>query len=100
MRLKWIRDGVEDYEYVNLLKKAGKGSWALPIVQSVGLNWTTWTRDINALASVRMQLGQELDALGGGSSSGSPSAPGSPPPPRAPINPSTPPPFPFPPTTS
>src|SRR5579859_8040890 len=89
MRLKWIRDGVEDYEYVNLLKQAGKGSWALPIVQSVGLNWTTWTRDINALASVRMQLGQELDALGGGSSSSPPSAPGSPSPASGGINVST-----------
>src|SRR5579863_3570972 len=78
MRLKWIRDGIEDYEYVALLKKAGKGSWALPIIQSVGLNWTTWTRDLNALASARQQLGQELDSLGGGSSGGVPSAPTNP----------------------
>lgn len=89
MRLKWIRDGVEDYEYVNLLKKAGKGTWAVQIAQSVGLNWTTWTRDINALASARMQLGQQLDALGGGSGSSTPSAPGSPSPASGAINVST-----------
>jgi len=88
MRLKWIRDGVEDYEYVNLLKQAGKGAWALQISQSVGANWTSWTRDINALASARLQLGQQLDALGGGSSS-LPSAPGSPSPASGTINVST-----------
>ena len=76
MRLKWIRDGEEDYEYINLLKQAGKGAWALGISSSVGPNWTNWTRDPNALASARQQLGQELDLLGGGSSP--PSAPSAP----------------------
>jgi hypothetical protein len=70
MRLKWIRDGVEDYEYVALLKAAGKGAWALQVAQGVGPNWTNWTRDPNALESARQQLGQELDTLGGGSSTG------------------------------
>ena len=83
MRLKWIRDGEEDYEYIQLLKQAGKGTWALGVAKTVGPDWTHWTRDINALASARQQLGQELDTLGGGSGStgGSgtaPSAPASP----------------------
>ncbi|PYT30747.1 MAG: hypothetical protein DMG58_13660, partial [Acidobacteria bacterium] len=85
MRLKWLRDGVEDYEYVTLLKSAGKGSWAMTMAQSVGLNWTSWTRDPNALASVRQQLGNQLDLLGGGSSS-LPSAPASPSPASGAIN--------------
>jgi len=85
MRLKWIRDGEEDYEYIALLKQAGKGSWALQIAQSVGPNWTNWSRDINALASARQQLGQELDALGGGSTGSVPSAPSTP---SAPTGPS------------
>jgi hypothetical protein len=83
MRLKWIRDGVEDYEYVALLKKAGKGSWALQVAESVGPNWTSWTRDANVLESARQQLGQELDSLGGGTSSGGTSGSA----PRAPVNP-------------
>jgi len=85
MRLKWLRDGVEDYEYVALLKNAGKGPWAVTMAQSVGPNWTSWTRDTNALASVRQQLGQQLDLLGGGSSS-LPSAPSSPSPASGAIN--------------
>lgn len=67
MRLKWIRDGEQDYEYVALLKKAGKGTWALQVADSVGPDWTNWTRSISALASARQQLGEELDTLGGGS---------------------------------
>jgi hypothetical protein len=66
MRLKWLRDGVQDYEYVALLKAAGQGSQALALAQSVGPNWTSWTRDPNQLASVRQQLGQLLDQLNGG----------------------------------
>src|SRR5215831_9523779 len=27
MRLKWLRKGVEDYEYVEMLKRAGRGAW-------------------------------------------------------------------------
>src|SRR6185437_13551863 len=63
MRLKWLRDGVEDYEYVQMLKNAGQSSFALGLAASVGANWTTWTRDPNQIASVRLQLGQALDQL-------------------------------------
>jgi hypothetical protein len=68
---------------VALLKQAGKGSWALQIAESVGLNWTNWTQNPNTLESARMQLGQELDSLGGVSSSSgttgsAPSAPANP----------------------
>ena len=67
MRLKWLRDGVQDYEYVAMLKTAGQGTWAMGLSASVGPDWTNWTRDTNLLASVRQQLGQELDQLSGGS---------------------------------
>lgn len=66
MRLKWIRDGVEDYEYVALLNKAGYGDWALQIARRVGPDWTHWTRDPNALESARRALGQKLDSLASG----------------------------------
>ncbi len=71
IRLKWIRDGVDDYDYIQLLKNAGYGSWALGLAQGIAPDWTNWTRDSNALASVRQQLGQKLDQLNGGSGGGS-----------------------------
>ena len=67
IRLKWIRDGVDDYDYIQLLKNAGYGSWAMGLAQGIAPDWTNWTRDVNALQNVRLQLGQKLDQLNGGS---------------------------------
>jgi hypothetical protein len=66
MRLKWLRDGVEDYEYVAILKKLGRGDWALQLARGVGSGWSSWTRDRQALESVRQQLGAEINRLSGG----------------------------------
>ena len=78
MRLKWLRDGADDYDYIDLLKKAGQGTWALQVAAGVGTNWSQWSRDGNVAEAARVQLGQKLDTLGGGSLN----------PPAAPTNPS------------
>ncbi len=78
MRLKWLRDGADDYDYIDLLKKAGQGTWALQVAAGVGANWSQWSRDGNVAEAARVQLGQKLDTLGGGSLN----------PPSAPANPS------------
>ncbi|MFN7933200.1 MAG: DUF4091 domain-containing protein [Bryobacteraceae bacterium] len=72
MRLKWLRDGADDFDYIALLKAKGYGDWALQLSRTVGPNWTTWTRDANLLESVRNQLGAKLDELA------APSAPSAP----------------------
>jgi hypothetical protein len=61
MRLKWLRDGVDDYDYLELLKQAGEGEWALEQARLVGPDWTNWTRDPAVLANVREQLGDKLN---------------------------------------
>jgi hypothetical protein len=63
MRLKWIRKSVEDYEYVEMLKKAGRGDWALQIVKTVASDWAHWSRDPETVEKARHQLGQELDRI-------------------------------------
>jgi hypothetical protein len=63
MRLKWIRKSVEDYEYVELLKKAGRGDWALRVVKTVALDWSHWSEDPEAIENTRRQLGVELDRI-------------------------------------
>jgi hypothetical protein len=63
MRLKWLRDGVEDYDYVEILKELGKGDQALQIARSVGPDWTNWTRDANAIESARKKMGEMIDQL-------------------------------------
>ena len=66
MRIKYVRDGVDDYDYVQLLNNAGQGAWALSVARTVGPDWTNWTRDPNAVEAARIQLGNMLDSLGGG----------------------------------
>jgi hypothetical protein len=63
MRLKWLRDGVEDYDYIQILKNLGKSDLALQISRSVGADWTNWTRDPNAIAKARQKLGETIDQL-------------------------------------
>jgi Domain of unknown function (DUF4091) len=63
MRLKWLRDGVEDYEYIEILKKLGRGNWALNVSKTVGADWKNWTRNPSVLESGRRKLGDEIDRL-------------------------------------
>jgi len=63
MRLKWIREGVEDFEYVAILKRLGHEAWALRTARRAAEDWTNWTRDPEVLESVRRELGNEIERL-------------------------------------
>ena len=63
MRLKWLRDGVDDYDYVQILKELGKGDLAMEISRSVGADWTRWTRDPKAIEAAREKLGEAIDQI-------------------------------------
>ena len=63
MRLKWLRDGVEDYEYIQILKNLGKEDVALKIARSVGPDWTHWSRDPGAIEAARQQLGEAINQI-------------------------------------
>ncbi len=63
MRLKWIRKSVEDYEYVELLKKAGREEWALETLRPVAQDWEHWSEDSEAIEKVRQRLGDELERI-------------------------------------
>jgi hypothetical protein len=63
MRLKWLRDGVDDYDYIQLLKQAGYGDWAIQISRGIAPDRTNWTRDTNALEAARLKLREMLDGL-------------------------------------
>jgi hypothetical protein len=62
LRLKWIRKGVEDYEYIELLKRRGKGEWALQLARTVGRSFNDWSQDPVQVDAVRRKMGEELDA--------------------------------------
>jgi Domain of unknown function (DUF4091) len=63
MRVKWLRDGVEDFDYVQILKDLGKADLAMQISRSVGPDWTNWTRDRNAIESARQKLGEAINEV-------------------------------------
>jgi hypothetical protein len=63
MRLKWLRDGVEDYEYIQILKNLGKADLAMQTARSVGPDWTHWARDAGTIDSARQQLGQAINRI-------------------------------------
>jgi hypothetical protein len=63
MRLKALRDGVQDYEYVAILKGLGRADWALPLVRSVAPDWRNWARIGDQLEAARRRMGAEIDRL-------------------------------------
>ena len=63
MRLKWIRKSVEDFEYVEILKKLQRGDWALGLVKTVAADWVHWSQDAERVEAVRRQLGAEIDRI-------------------------------------
>jgi Domain of unknown function (DUF4091) len=63
IRLKAIRDGIQDYEYAQILKNLGQTSFLNSTLVPVATSWSNWTHDANALENVRLQLGQKLNQL-------------------------------------
>jgi hypothetical protein len=63
MRLKWLREGIEDYEYIEILKSLGRRSFALNIAKQVGPDWRNWTRNTDELYLARKNLGDEIHRI-------------------------------------
>ncbi|MBM3333912.1 DUF4091 domain-containing protein [Candidatus Sumerlaeota bacterium] len=56
MRLKALRDGLEDFDYLALLESRGLRGKALEIVMPIGPSWFEWARDPQAYLKAREQL--------------------------------------------
>ncbi len=63
IRLKAIRDGIQDYEYAQILKNLGQAAFVNSVIQPIATSWSNWTHDPNALEGARLQLGQQLHQL-------------------------------------
>ncbi len=63
IRLKAIRDGIQDYEYAQILKNLGQVPFLNSVIQPIATNWSTWSHDPSALEGARLQLGQLLHQL-------------------------------------
>lgn len=65
IRLKAIRDGFEDYEYLALLEKLGGKAEAERICGEVGSGPYTWRDDPAIMIKARAQLAEAIERLGG-----------------------------------
>ena len=63
IRLKRLREGMEDYEYTQILKNLGHYDWAMNVVRRVGKNWGNWTKDPDTLYKARRKLGDKIHQL-------------------------------------
>ena len=63
IRLKAIRDGIQDYEYAQMLKNLGQLSVVDSTLLPIAASWSNWNHDPNALQNARTQLGQLLHQL-------------------------------------
>jgi hypothetical protein len=66
MRIKWSRDGINDYEYVHMLKGLGQSSWVTAQINPIAHDFANWTRDYNQVEAVRIALGNKIEQLMGG----------------------------------
>jgi hypothetical protein len=63
VRMKWFREGSEDYEYIQILKDLGQEEFALNIASAVAVDFHTWTQDKDVLYAARKQLGDRIHSL-------------------------------------
>jgi len=62
-RLKMIRDGMQDYEYLNLLTKLGKSSFVQSEISSWVTNTYTFNVNPSGLSGARQSLGETIHQL-------------------------------------
>ncbi len=60
MRLKNLRDGMEDYEYFALLEKRGGAEAVKKIVDRIAPTWHEYSRDPQALLNARRELAEAI----------------------------------------
>jgi hypothetical protein len=60
VRLKNLRDGMEDYEYFVLLENRGGGDIVAEIVRNAVPTWGSWDQDTQRLLDRRRRLAQEI----------------------------------------
>ena len=60
IRLKNIREGMEDYEYMQILSDLGERAFVDEVVQSVGRSWFDWDKDPAKVYAARVRLAEKI----------------------------------------
>jgi hypothetical protein len=62
IRLKMIREGMEDYEYLKILAAAGDKDYANQLAFSLAHSWTDWDDKPTSLAIAREKLAERINS--------------------------------------
>jgi hypothetical protein len=60
IRLKNTREGMEDYEYMQILSDLGERAFVDEVVRGVGRSWFDWEKDPAKLYAARARLAQKI----------------------------------------
>lgn len=63
IRMKNIREGLEDYEYFKILDDNGEGAFVKEMIDSVCAEWWNYTKDPEALMRVRENLALKIESV-------------------------------------
>lgn len=63
IRLKAIRDGIQDYEYAHILATLGQAAFVNSVIEPIASSWTKWSHDPAVLEDARLKLGRKLNQL-------------------------------------
>jgi hypothetical protein len=66
IRLEALRDSIEDYEYLAILQRMGKGDDAQKLVRSLTESFFQWDKDPGAYERARVKLAGMITAAAGG----------------------------------
>lgn len=62
VRLKALRDAIEDYEYLAMLSRLGKSTEAAQVVRRLTDSWFQWDKDPTAYEKARAELAAMIEA--------------------------------------
>jgi len=61
MRLKWLREGMEDWGYLLKLQKDGKEDFAKKLVKELITDWETWEQSVDKWYKIREKLAEGIE---------------------------------------
>ena len=64
LRFELLREGIEDYEYINMLKDLGDSKFADSATQNMVIDVSTFSRNLEDLYAARKAMAQRLEKLG------------------------------------
>jgi hypothetical protein len=63
LRFELLREGIEDYDYMQMLKQAGQNEFAESIVAKMVIDVSTFSRNVEELYAARKAMAEKLESI-------------------------------------